>query len=527
MKNNLIIQEAKFLTIFLLINFVTINSFATNYYTATTGNDSNTGTLSSPWKTLTFSVGKLIAGDTLFVRGGIYTEAVSVWASGTSLKQITITAYNGELPIIDGQNTYPTDSWDALMNLGGSYINFSGFEVRNSSNNNSMGVQLYGSYCKVSKCNVHNNNQQGILIRGDYGIVEDCQVWQSCLSNVNGKASVWGSGLSAARDPVNGITDNATIRRNVVYNNWGEGLSTYEAEGTIIEDNIVYDNWAQIFYISDASNVICQRNIFYQSSTYTVGRYATVGAALADEVASKPRSTNNQIINNFFLKTPFSAFSWTIVSGSGLTNVLIANNTFVNSPLSTGNINNGNNIINNIFTTSGSIPSSSGINWSNNLWQGARPANAVGTGDVLGNPILNLSGSTLPGQLTANYFQFLSTSPAINKGISLNQVTIDYFKTIRNNTPCIGGYEYVNSSTEVSKVNQSTFSIYPNPATKDITVELPSFQSGERFQVISITGRTVKDFIITSPSMQISVDDLPCGLYLVRNVSSTMRFIKQ
>ena len=129
MKNNLIIQEAKFLTIFLLINFVTINSFATNYYTATTGNDSNTGTLSSPWKTLTFSVGKLIAGDTLFVRGGIYTEAVSVWASGTSLKQITITAYNGELPIIDGQNTYPTDSWDALMNLGGSYINFSGFEA--------------------------------------------------------------------------------------------------------------------------------------------------------------------------------------------------------------------------------------------------------------------------------------------------------------------------------------------------------------------------------------------------------------
>ena len=42
------------------------------YYVATNGNDSNPGTLASPWRTMSASCAKLNAGDTLYARGGTY-----------------------------------------------------------------------------------------------------------------------------------------------------------------------------------------------------------------------------------------------------------------------------------------------------------------------------------------------------------------------------------------------------------------------------------------------------------------------
>ena len=158
--------------------------------------------------------------------------------------------------------------------------------------------------------------------------------------------------------------------------------------------------------------------------------------------STKPRSANNTLINNFFLNCDLAAFQWTIVPGSGLTNALIANNTFVNSKLYTGTINSGNRIINNIFTTSGTVPSKSGLSWSNNLWQGNRPANAIGPGDIHADPLLAKTGSTEAGKLTAEYFMLKTLSPAIGKGIILPEVTADYFKFIRTSSPTIGGHEY-------------------------------------------------------------------------------------
>ncbi|MFA6923363.1 MAG: sugar-binding protein [Bacteroidales bacterium] len=445
-----------FSTVIALMVLFAGSAFSATYYVATNGNDSYTTTqaqnINTPWKTINASVAKLVAGDILYVRGGTYVEAVNVGVSGTVSLPITISAYPGELPIIDGQNNLPTCGWCGLVVLNGSYIHMSGFEVKNTgSGNYQRGVGIYGQNNIISHFNVHHIIDNGILITGNYNIVEDSQVWQTCLNNVNGSSSNnWASGLSAARAPVNTI-----IRRNIVYNNWGEGLSVYEANGTTIEDNIVYDNWATNTYISDASNVLFQRNMVYVTPGNICGQSATL--TLADEQASKPRSTNNIVINNLFVNTSVDAFSWTIVSGSGLTNVLIANNTLVNCRLSTGVggnpviVNTNSQIRNNIFTTSGNIPSASGITWSNNLWQGARPANAVGTGDVLGDPLLAKTGTISPGLLTADYFKLSSaSSPAINKAIVLTEVTDDYFKTARGTSPDIGAHEFTTGATNPS-----------------------------------------------------------------------------
>jgi len=50
--------------------FAAKNVFATEYYVATTGSDSNAGTQAAPFATLQKAAGTVAAGDTVWIRGG-------------------------------------------------------------------------------------------------------------------------------------------------------------------------------------------------------------------------------------------------------------------------------------------------------------------------------------------------------------------------------------------------------------------------------------------------------------------------
>ncbi|MGO4372568.1 DUF1565 domain-containing protein, partial [Paenibacillus sp. MCAF20] len=47
------------------------------YYVAPTGSDSNPGTLNAPWKTIQKAANTLVAGEIVYVRGGVYKEFVT------------------------------------------------------------------------------------------------------------------------------------------------------------------------------------------------------------------------------------------------------------------------------------------------------------------------------------------------------------------------------------------------------------------------------------------------------------------
>ena len=62
---------------------------------------------------------------------------------------------------------------------------------------------------------------------------------------------------------------------------------------------------------------------------------------------------------------------------------------------------------------------------------------------------------------------------------------------------------------------QSTMLAYPNPASDFITLKIPDNIAGKiHSEIFNMQGRLVSD--ITTPINQISVKDLPCGLYLIR-----------
>ena len=55
-----------------------------------------------PWRTLQHAVGQLTAGDTLYLRGGVYYEHLYLTAVGEPEAPITIRTFPGEQAILDG-----------------------------------------------------------------------------------------------------------------------------------------------------------------------------------------------------------------------------------------------------------------------------------------------------------------------------------------------------------------------------------------------------------------------------------------
>lgn len=78
---------------------------AADFYVATTGSDTAAGSLAAPFKSIQVAVNKAAAGDTIYLRGGTHkpTTNIQITKSGTAAKPYTVTAYNSENVIIDGE----------------------------------------------------------------------------------------------------------------------------------------------------------------------------------------------------------------------------------------------------------------------------------------------------------------------------------------------------------------------------------------------------------------------------------------
>ncbi len=150
MNLNLIIRIA--LTI---LSCLTNFSFAANYYVDQnhpSASDANAGTLNAPWKTIRYAAETAVAGDTVFIRAGIYNECIYFDHSGNETSgYIVFTAYPGEKPIIDG--TGNTDANNGIL-LDKAYIKLSGLAVANWASN---AIWIEGAaHFEISDCEVHD-----------------------------------------------------------------------------------------------------------------------------------------------------------------------------------------------------------------------------------------------------------------------------------------------------------------------------------------------------------------------------------
>ena len=171
---------------------VAAQSFGAIYYVATDGSDANAGSLAKPFATLNKANAVVHAGDTVWVRGGIYdlhdtvfyarykmTAGILLTSSGESDdKRIHYLAYPGERPIFDGANLpvgTGTDHSDGTpagamytspIVISAKFLHLKGFEVRNTPmvHNSNSGEFIHASkHIFLEQMESHHNAGPGFF----------------------------------------------------------------------------------------------------------------------------------------------------------------------------------------------------------------------------------------------------------------------------------------------------------------------------------------------------------------------------
>jgi hypothetical protein len=131
-------------------------------YVAPTGDDLADGSLSSPWRTLAHAAASVVAGDTVYLRQGVYTERLLPTASGTQDAWITFASYTGETATIDGTGVEVIEDTGLVDLSGRSYIRIQGLRVTNSQQ---AGIYAEGaSHLAIENNRTYNTGSSGIGI---------------------------------------------------------------------------------------------------------------------------------------------------------------------------------------------------------------------------------------------------------------------------------------------------------------------------------------------------------------------------
>jgi hypothetical protein len=168
------------------------------YYVSPEGNDSNIGSIQSPWKTINHGVEQLEPGDTLILREGVYSESIHIYESGTEEGYLKIINYPIERPVIDGSG----DVGDNGLVISAAYIEISGLEFKNWPGNG-VWVEL-SHHIDISDCLIHDVGYGIGFADGSHDFtVKGCRITQFELYGFDASPS-------GGEDCYNGLIENCS-----------------------------------------------------------------------------------------------------------------------------------------------------------------------------------------------------------------------------------------------------------------------------------------------------------------------------
>jgi parallel beta-helix repeat protein len=309
-------------------------------------NNSNPGTITQPVCTIDAGLGKLAAGDTLYVRGGRYDEGMAAGnlPSASSWETATIVAsYPGETASLHGLGvSHPTNPpqyvifkdfdisggisgvtvtrsmdypWGTVkarfVNLdihhwhgpnNGVYVAADGVEY--------IGGKVHHAPVGPTDCNWESFDCHGFYWIGAHGLIDGVDIYECSgygiqLYTAYGRTyvndnivrnniihhnmippSLAGGGI------VVGSGTNNLIYNNIIYGNRADGIDTgYDAHGTKYYNNTIYGNRDRGLYIdSSIQNAVARNNILY-GNTYGLSNDG-VGTTLSNNLDGDPLFVN-------------------------------------------------------------------------------------------------------------------------------------------------------------------------------------------------------------------------------------------
>lgn len=324
------------------------------FYVSPAGNDANAGTLAAPLRGINTALVKAAPGDTVIVRAGRYYEKVKFPRSGRQDKYITLKAYPGEKPFIDGTGLSITGK-EALVTIRNtSYIIFEEFDICNYTsstpwvNINGIVADEGSSHLIIRKNKIYNiehnvaaadgRSGHGIEIIGNTGtamtdvLVEDNEI-HDCNTGYSENLTI------------NGYVDGFIIRRNKIYNAENIGIDAaggyaanpnpafnYARNGLITENELydidmttgpvgpVHGHGAIAIYVDGARNIIVERNRVHDCDR---------GIGIVSENDAYPTSNcivRNNIVSNCY-RTGIYLGGYLGHTGGGTRNCHVVNNT--------------------------------------------------------------------------------------------------------------------------------------------------------------------------------------------------------
>lgn len=144
---------------------------------------------------------------------------------------------------------------------------------------------------------------------------------------------------------------------------------------------------------------------------------------------------------------------------------------------------------------------------------------------------ISTQNDTLYAQGTANNYQwYLNGEPitGANGTFFIPQVGGNYSVATFYGT-CMSESVYFNPQLSVPSISTFGITLYPNPASDELNIEVNEAFLGKSYQLYSSAGEVVKKGKLDSKTNRISLTKLPSGTYTIRinGAQETLRFVKK
>ncbi|HAI62904.1 MAG: hypothetical protein UU64_C0004G0015 [candidate division WWE3 bacterium GW2011_GWF2_41_45] len=474
-------KRLRFISVFVIFAAFCFPTFAASYYVSPSGNDSNPGSQTQPWKTINKAAGIATTGDTVTIAAGVYNENVTFFRSGVSSYPVIFSGTSS--PKIVASNTTNTSCLSSSnacilgsVTILGSNVTFKNMEVAGPPTKPGTvpGINVKGNNNEVSGNFVHNSWKDGIYVNPG---TSTNKILNNHITYASISAGIYFEGSNHLIQG-NTITHSVTRQpdRSAPVGAVDPDGIRFFGSGTTVKGNTIKDIYLDESPESDdphsdcfqswgpASNIIFDGNFCELESSTT---YVNPMVKLLMLSGSSTNAVSNiKIINNVFVSkttkvlwNPIQLGSEACSAADPMKDVTIANNTFVH----TGSLSSSfailmrcvdtANVKNNIFYnySTSSYPyiyqdRSNNLNvsiFNNSVFNtsGAVPKNGPYPGD-------NISETWMKNPQLADVanldFHLTSVSPLINRGTTIPGISYDFDNIARpqGSSFDIGAFEH-------------------------------------------------------------------------------------
>lgn len=228
----------RFLILLFLLISVLLNG--KTFYLSPSGLDTNSGKIESPLFSLNKAWTLISAGDTVYMRGGVYRYSSTQFLkgkNGTSAMPIRIWAFPDEIPVVTKESVF-SYTWSSGISFQGDYFHWKGIEITGfiqESPSIFTGLRITDSNNNIFELINSHHNGHGCVLTGksNGNLVINCDFHHNQDPLTSPKYDN-ADGLEVCYIPA-GYTN--TIRGCRIYWNSDDGIDLWKNDGAVIIDN--------------------------------------------------------------------------------------------------------------------------------------------------------------------------------------------------------------------------------------------------------------------------------------------------